>query len=203
MQAQNFMGFNFHNPLVFPESPVPLEFTPFLGILVGVVLTLVLVAFVVILILRIKYQQSHHNRHPSGCLTTSIVLFPKNRIENIFWQEKPLIMFPPSGHWIALTDIAKQWLPDPPKIQMLASSLVCRLCKNNQELVELVTIPDIPPIQATRGDRAYLEAHQCRLAWMNQVAWMTATFLTVSLEVFYFFKLRGFNWHVFKRCYRW
>ena len=58
--------FNFYNPLVFSESPVPLEFTPFLGILVGVVLTLVLVAFVVILILRIKYQQSHHNRHPSG-----------------------------------------------------------------------------------------------------------------------------------------
>ena len=75
---------NFHNPLVFPESPVPLEFTPFLGILVGVVLTLVLVAFVVILILRIKYQQSHHNRHPSGWLTISIFLFPKNRIENIF-----------------------------------------------------------------------------------------------------------------------
>ena len=84
LQAQHLMGFNFHNPLVFPESPVPLEFTPFLGILVGVVLTLVLVAFVVILILRIKYQQSHHNRHPSGCLTTSIVLFPKNRNENIF-----------------------------------------------------------------------------------------------------------------------
>ena len=96
MQAQHFMGFNFHNPLVFPESPVPLEFTPFLGILVGVVLTLVLVAFVVILILRIKYQQSHHNRHPSGCLTTSIVLFPKNRNENIFWQEKEGVIELPS-----------------------------------------------------------------------------------------------------------
>ena len=38
------------------ESPVPLEFTPVLGILVGVVLTLMLVAFVVILVLRLKYQ---------------------------------------------------------------------------------------------------------------------------------------------------
>ena len=41
---------------MFTESPVPLEFTPVLGILVGVVLTLMLVAFVVILILRLKYQ---------------------------------------------------------------------------------------------------------------------------------------------------
>ena len=38
------------------ESTVPLEFTPVLGILVGVVLTLMLVAFVVILVLRLKYQ---------------------------------------------------------------------------------------------------------------------------------------------------
>ena len=67
----------------FAESPVPLEFTPFLGILIGVVLTLVLVAFVVILILRIKYQQSHHNRHPSGWITI-YSLFPNNRIENIY-----------------------------------------------------------------------------------------------------------------------
>ena len=42
--------------LSISESPVPLEFTPVLGILVGVVLTLMLVAFVVILVLRLKYQ---------------------------------------------------------------------------------------------------------------------------------------------------
>ena len=38
------------------ESPVPLEFTPVLGILIGVVLTLFLIALVIILVLRIKYK---------------------------------------------------------------------------------------------------------------------------------------------------
>ena len=40
------------------ESPVPLEFTPVLGILIGVVLTLFLIALVIILVLRIKYKSS-------------------------------------------------------------------------------------------------------------------------------------------------
>ena len=39
-----------------PESPVALEFTPVLGILIGVVATMLLVAFVIILVLRIKYK---------------------------------------------------------------------------------------------------------------------------------------------------
>lgn len=42
----------------FVESPVPLEFTPVLGILIGVVVTLLLVAFVIMLILRMKYKTS-------------------------------------------------------------------------------------------------------------------------------------------------
>ena len=40
------------------ESPVPLEFTPVLGILIGVVLTLFFIALVIILVLRIKYKSS-------------------------------------------------------------------------------------------------------------------------------------------------
>jgi len=40
------------------ESPVPLEFTPVLGILIGVVVTLLLVAFVIMLILRLKYKNT-------------------------------------------------------------------------------------------------------------------------------------------------
>merc|ERR1719471_1294766 len=44
------------------ESPVPLEFTPVLGILIGVVVTLLLVAIVIILILRMKYKSSQ-NKH--------------------------------------------------------------------------------------------------------------------------------------------
>ena len=57
-----------HNPLIFnllpifAESPVPLEFTPVLGILIGVVVTLMLVAIVIILILRMKYKSSQ-NKH--------------------------------------------------------------------------------------------------------------------------------------------
>ena len=43
--CQNFNTF-------FAESPVPLQFTPVLGILVGVVVTLMLVAFVILLVLR-------------------------------------------------------------------------------------------------------------------------------------------------------
>ena len=42
----------------FTESPVPLEFTPVLGILIGVVVTLLLVAFVIMLILRLKYKNT-------------------------------------------------------------------------------------------------------------------------------------------------
>ena len=42
----------------FSESPVPLEFTPVLGILIGVVVTLLLVAFVIMLILRLKYKNT-------------------------------------------------------------------------------------------------------------------------------------------------
>ena len=45
----------------FAESPVPLEFTPVLGILIGVVVTLLLVAFVIMLILRLKYKTSKRN----------------------------------------------------------------------------------------------------------------------------------------------
>ena len=37
---------------------MPLEFTPVLGILIGVVLTLFLIALVVILVLRLKYKSS-------------------------------------------------------------------------------------------------------------------------------------------------
>merc|ERR1712141_982894 len=40
------------------ESPVPLEFTPVLGILIGVVVTLMLVALVIMLILRLKYKNT-------------------------------------------------------------------------------------------------------------------------------------------------
>ena len=48
------------------ESPVPLEFTPVLGILIGVVVTLLLVAFVIMLILRIKYKNSKRNNQENG-----------------------------------------------------------------------------------------------------------------------------------------
>jgi hypothetical protein len=44
---------------------VPLEFTPVLGILVGVVTTLMLVALVIILVLRIKYKtKAGHSPDP-------------------------------------------------------------------------------------------------------------------------------------------
>ncbi len=46
------------------ESPVPLEFTPVLGILIGVVVTLLLVAFVIMLILRMKYKSSKMHQQP-------------------------------------------------------------------------------------------------------------------------------------------
>ena len=56
--------FKFRKPsFSFTESPVPLEFTPVLGILIGVVVTLLLVAFVIMLILRIKYKTSKRNNH--------------------------------------------------------------------------------------------------------------------------------------------
>ncbi len=42
--------------LFLSESPVPLEFTPVLGIFIGVFATLFLVAFVTIMILRMKYR---------------------------------------------------------------------------------------------------------------------------------------------------
>ncbi len=40
------------------ESPVPLEFTPFLGILLGVVVTLLAVAVAIVLLIRCRYTSS-------------------------------------------------------------------------------------------------------------------------------------------------
>ena len=54
------------------ENPVPLEFTPVLGILIGVVITLMLVAFVIILVLRLKYK-NNHGRGGAKATTGSIV----------------------------------------------------------------------------------------------------------------------------------
>ena len=52
--------------LSFSESPVPLEFTPVLGILVGVVITLFAVACVIILVLRVKYRNGNGKRSNGG-----------------------------------------------------------------------------------------------------------------------------------------
>ena len=40
----------------FPESPVPLQFTPFLGILAGIVVTLIILILTVIIVIKIKYK---------------------------------------------------------------------------------------------------------------------------------------------------
>lgn len=42
------------------ESPVPIEFTPFLGILAGAVITLLVIVTVIIVIIRCKYSDRHH-----------------------------------------------------------------------------------------------------------------------------------------------
>ncbi len=44
--------------IIISESPVPLEFTPVLGILIGVVATLAAVAAAIVLIIRCKYSTS-------------------------------------------------------------------------------------------------------------------------------------------------
>ena len=58
---------------------MPLEFTPVLGILVGVVLTLMLVAFVVILVLRLKYQTNKAKNNGRGNTKRQHQQHPKNK----------------------------------------------------------------------------------------------------------------------------
>ena len=72
--------FEFH---VSTESPVPLEFTPVLGILIGVVLTLFVIALVIILVLRLKYKSSvSANRKRYYNLTGAVTQQPKTRRDN-------------------------------------------------------------------------------------------------------------------------
>ena len=47
----------------FLESPVPLQFTPFLGILAGIILTLLFIVLVIIFVIRLKYK--YNKRCPS------------------------------------------------------------------------------------------------------------------------------------------
>ena len=42
--------------VLLPESPVPLQFTPFLGILAGIVVTLIILILTVIIVIKIKYK---------------------------------------------------------------------------------------------------------------------------------------------------
>ena len=43
---------------------MPIQFTPFLGILAGAVITLLLIAVVIILIIRCKYRERPSTSHP-------------------------------------------------------------------------------------------------------------------------------------------
>jgi len=54
------------------ETPVPIEFTPFLGILAGAVITLLLIAIVIILIIRCKYRERPNNQQPEPNMKTGI-----------------------------------------------------------------------------------------------------------------------------------
>ena len=42
--------------LLISESPVPLKFTPFLGILAGIVLTFIVILLIIVMIIRLKYK---------------------------------------------------------------------------------------------------------------------------------------------------
>lgn len=54
------------------ETPVPIEFTPFLGILAGAVGTLLLIAIVIILIIRHKYRDRPTNPQPEPNMKSGI-----------------------------------------------------------------------------------------------------------------------------------
>ena len=62
------------------ENPMDMEFTPVLGILIGAFVTLGLVGFIVIFVLRVKYKDnSSHNHHHNHMQTNSGV---KNGMKN-------------------------------------------------------------------------------------------------------------------------
>ena len=49
--------FNYvYKSLLSAESPVPLQFTPFLGILAGIVVTILILILTIIIVIKIKYR---------------------------------------------------------------------------------------------------------------------------------------------------